>query len=187
MEFTFNLDTVQLDKFNEKFKSSAGKEITEAIKDTAIYGLREAKLQTPVRTGGARNSWKWAFKNSKLANIYSANNYIVSLSEGWKRTRPILPIRAKVLVFQIAKRTAAKSATTTLYKRYQTAIKGLKGKGYSPQEKARIATQQTGVVITNKVTSPAKFKGYKFLDKVAYNTGYFFGNRVGQAIDKVIN
>ncbi len=186
VSLSIDADFSSIDTMISKFGARATKEYKTAINRSGVSGLREFKSRTPVRTANAKNRWKFEFNGELIASIFNDAKYIEDLDMGWKRNNPILPKTAKVLVFQVGKKTAAKSSTTTLMNRYKQASKSLKGKGLSQLEKARQATAKSGVVVTRRVDSPASYKGANFITPTFNKLANLFEKEVASATGRLI-
>lgn len=182
MQFTIETKEVS-DLLNKCFLNSYA-ELSTAIKNTAVYGIRDIKDHTPVRTGRAKNSWRWKFENQLVAGVYSNTKYMEALDGGWKRTRPIKG--DPILIFEVGKKVASKSSTTTLYKRYKNAMSSLKGKGLSPIQKQALAVKKSGVVITRQVNKPASFRGHNFIQPAAQRMEYKLHDEVCRAYERIM-
>ena len=185
VDFSVKADFSSVEKMLNKFGDNAVKEYRNALKDTSVYGLREIKNATPVRTGTAKNYWKWAFKGELITGIVNDVGYINDIDQGWSRTGPIVPNKAKALVFQVGKQTAKKSSTATLYKRYASAMKSLKGKGLSAKEKSQRATEKSGVVVVKNVKTPASYKGKHFIQPTVDRMANYLDNAIGKANERL--
>jgi hypothetical protein len=186
VNFDVKINTKDVDNMIKRYGNTAVTEYRRALKETNVYGLREVKKDTPVRTGNARGGWKWGFTGNLISLINNEIGYVGDLDSGWSRTSPIVASKAKALVFQVGKKTASKSSTETLYKRYKNAMKALKGKGLNPKEKAQRATQKSGVVVCKRVNKPASFKGRKFIQPVVNRIGDFGTSQVLKATDRIL-
>jgi hypothetical protein len=179
----------------KRYGKTAVTEYRRALKETSSYGIRQIKQDTPYRTGDAQKGWKWGFTGTLISSINNEIGYVAGLDGGWDRTRPINtrvgrpsvnPKASPALVFQVGKKTAAKSDPTTLYKRYKNAMKALNGKGLDPKEKAQRATQKSGVVVCKRVNKLASFKGRKFIQPVVNRIGDFGTSQVLKATDRIL-
>ena len=186
VKFDVKINTKEVDSMIKRYGDKAVTEYKRALKETNVYGLREIKKDTPVRTGNARAGFKWGFTGNLVALIDNNVSYVGALDSGYIRTSPIIASKAKALVFQVGNKTAAKSDTTTLYKRYKNAMKALKGKGLDPKEKAKRATQKSGVVVVKRVNKPATFKGKKFIQPVVNRIGEFGTSQILKATDRIL-
>lgn len=186
VKFDAKIDTSQVDNMISKFGQRAVTEYRRALVETNSYGLIEIKNATPVRTGDAQKAWKWAFTGELISSIDNQVGYVAGLDSGWDRTNPIEPKNAKALVFQVGRKTAAKSSTTTLYKRYANAMKALKGKGLSPKEKQQQAVQKSGVVVVKNVKKPAKYSGKNFIQPVVNRIANKGTEQVLRATDRLV-
>ena len=186
VNFDVNFDAKEVNKMLDRYGREATREIERAVNDTIAQGYRTAVINTPHRVGNLKKSWRDE-KRGLSGTIYNFSKYVVPVNNGWSRTRPIRPKKAKALVFQVGKKTAAKSDTTTLYRRHKKAMKSLAGKGLSPRQKAAIATKKSGVVVTKSVNSPARFKGYKFIDnKIFPRISRDFELNIKKALNRLI-
>jgi len=151
---TSNLDKVA--KSYERMGKKYPEELKKALKKTIIYGFRVAGEETPG-TGTLKKSWKTDIKdlNNGTVKLVNSAGYAELVEKGWKRTRPITPKNAKVLIFKTKGfKGSQRPSTRTLYKRYKAA------KGTAKEK-----TAKTGIVVTRIVKTPAKFKGHKFIEK----------------------
>ena len=170
VNFQVTTDFKDVDRMLRRYSVKAVAEYSEAVRQTVIHGLRIAPESTPIGkrgTGTLKKSWKHEIKGLS-GSVYNTKIYASMVDSGWKRTKPIYP-KGKILIFatQDWKRSKAPS-TTTLLKTYKSAMKKLKGKDMTPRDKSMLVTKETGVVVTNKVTKPAHFKGYGFIKKNIY-------------------
>ena len=195
VKFDVKINTKEVDSMIKRYSDKAVTEYKRALKETNVYGLREIKKDTPYRTGNAQAGWGWEFTGSLISSIDNKLGYVAGLDGGWSRTSPINtrvgrssrnPKSSPALVFQVGNKTAAKSDTTTLYKRYKNAMKALKGKGLDPKEKAKRATQKSGVVVVKRVNKPATFKGKKFIQPVVNRIGEFGTSQILKATDRIL-
>lgn len=185
LDFQVKADFSQTLKMIDRFGKNAVAEYRTAITNTSIYGLREVKQANPVRTGTSKNAWKWAFKGQLISGIVNKVSYLEGLVKGWARTSPIVA-KGKALVFEVGKRKFAKSSTASLYKRYASAIKSLKGKGLNAKEKQRQAVEKSGVVVVRRVNSPASFKGNDFITPVVNRIDRKFMQEITNANRRLI-
>lgn len=185
LNFQVKADFSQTTKMIDRFGKNAVREYRTAITNTSIYGLREVKTANPVRTSTSKNAWKFVFKGSLVAGIINNVTYLEGLVKGWSRTIPIVA-KGKALVFEVGKRKFAKSSTVSLYKRYASAMKSLKGKGLNAKEKQRQAVEKSGVVVVRRVNSPASFKGNDFITPVVNRIDRKFMKEVSEANRRLI-
>jgi hypothetical protein len=153
----------------KRFGQRATIEYKEAVNATVRYGYNIAPQATPAgRSKRLQKSWKHKI-HGLSGELYNTSNYATLVDGGWKRTRPIYPVKAKVLVFATKGfKGSGDPSTKTLYTKYAKAMKALKGKKLSQSEKSQIATAKSGVVVTKSVKSPASFKGHGFITKNIY-------------------
>jgi len=180
LDFQVKADFSKTINMLNRFGSKATTEYRTALRNTSVYGLREVKTATPVRTGTAKNTWKWAFTDKLITGITNNVGYLEGLVKGWSRTKPIIA-KGKALVFEVGERKSAKSSTKSLYKRYTKAMKSLKGKGLDAKEKQRQAVAKSGVVVVRQVNTPAKFKGNDFITPVVNRIDRKFMNEITEA------
>ena len=181
-------DFKDVERMLTKYKTRAVTEYKEAVRKTVIHGRRLAPQETPIgKRGDGTLKKSWQHEITGLSGvIFNTKDYAPLVNDGWNRTRPIFPVKAKILVFPTAKWTRSKKPSTmALINAHKQAMASLKGKGLSPQEKGKQATAKSGVVVTNKVTSPASFKGYKFMDKIFPKVEDRFMREIMQANERL--
>ena len=152
-----------------RYGQKAVKEYKKAVNNTSIDSINKLKANTPQRSGGRGGlitKWSWKFKDELISGIINNSPYINMVNDGWSRTRPIYPIPPKkFLMFEVGKRRSAVSSRSTLFNRYKAASDSMKGKGLKGLARMKAITAKSGVVMTKKVTKPAHFKGYHFIEK----------------------
>ena len=164
VNFAVKADFKDVNKMLNNYGTKAVKEYKRALTNTSVYGLREIKTATPSKTNVTSKGWKWSFTGGLITSIINNMSHVPGLNNGWKRTTPIVAKNAKALVFEVGKKTAAKSSTFTLYKRYKAASQSMKGKGLSGKKRSDAITAKSGVVVVRRVNTPASFAGRHFIE-----------------------